>query len=169
MIQKDGIVFDQEESESEGDLYKEWRDKILRESLANSSLIKTKRVTKKTYFTKGKLHFLAEYLRRNQLDCLYVNAELKPTQVKNLRKYLEARLNDVSPSAAYGAAFGVDGESETEFETEENSELNKRREGGDFRKLKIFDRFSIILQIFAQRCMKRCTQQPPSWPDCRSS
>jgi hypothetical protein len=31
----------------------------MRESLANSSLIKAKRVTKKTYFTKGKLQFIA--------------------------------------------------------------------------------------------------------------
>jgi hypothetical protein len=32
---------------------------------------------------------------------LYINAELKPTQVKNLKKFIEARLNNVSMAEAY--------------------------------------------------------------------
>lgn len=73
----------------------------MRESLANSSLMKTKKVTKKTFFSKGKLEFIADYIRKNQMDCLYINAELKPTQIKNLKKIIEARMNNVSMGSAY--------------------------------------------------------------------
>lgn len=74
---------------------------MLRESLANSSLIRARRITKKTFFTKGKLNFIADYLNKNQVDCLYINAELKPTQVKNLKKFIEARINNISPALAF--------------------------------------------------------------------
>ncbi len=89
------------ESESEGDLYREWRDKIVRESLANSSLLKVRHITKKVFFTKGKLHYITDYLKQTNFDCLFINAELKPTQIKNLKKFIEARINDVSVASAY--------------------------------------------------------------------
>lgn len=76
--------------------------------------MRVRTVTKKTFFTKGKLHFLADYLHRNPADCLYINAELKPTQVKNLKKFLEAKINNLSPAASFGWG-GEEGESETEF------------------------------------------------------
>ena len=69
-------------------MYKEWRDKLLRESLANSSLMKVKKTTKKTFFTKGKLFFIADYISKIETDCLYINSELKPTQIKNLKKFM---------------------------------------------------------------------------------
>lgn len=56
-------MFDHESSESEDQLYKEWRDKITRESLANSSLVKVRQISRKTFFTKGKLHFLTDFLK----------------------------------------------------------------------------------------------------------
>ncbi len=46
----------------------------MRESLANSSLIRARRITKKTFFTKGKLNFVADYIANNDVDCLYINA-----------------------------------------------------------------------------------------------
>lgn len=149
LMKKDGIIFDEMESESEGDLYREWQDKILRESLANSSLVKIKHATKKIYFTKGKLQYITDFLKKTDFDCLFINAELKPTQMKNLKKFIEAQINNLSVSSAYPQKDEFD--SETEFETEDSSPIVTRRNQESFRKVSVFDRFSIILQIFALR------------------
>lgn len=63
--------------------------------------MKVKKTTKKTFFTKGKLFFIGDYLARNEADCLYINSQLKPTQIKNLKKFLEAHINGVSASNAF--------------------------------------------------------------------
>lgn len=142
---------------------------MLRESLANSSLIKAKKVTKKTYFTKGKLQYISEYLKLNPTDCLFINAELQPVQIRNLKKILEAKLNEVSIAGNYPRSWGGDAESETEFETEEGSELKNRREGEGWKQIRIFDRFSIILQIFAQRCIDVLMQRRRSYRNFKLS
>lgn len=151
------------ESESEGDLYREWRDKILRESLANASLVKIKHITKKIYFTKGKLHYIADYLKLIDFDCLFINAELKPTQMKNLKKFIEAQINNVGVASAYPQKDQFD--SESEFETEDSSPILARRNHESYRKVSVFDRFSIILQIFALRSTPPPTQPPPNSPN----
>ena len=117
--------------------------------MANSSLVKVRNITKKIFFTKGKLEYITEHLKRSNFDCLFVNAELKPTQIKNLKKFIEARINDVSVASAYPQRDEY--ESDTEFETEDNSPLIARRNQASYRKISVFDRFSIILQIFSLR------------------
>lgn len=51
-------------------------------------MVKVRHTTKKTYFTKGKLHYIADFLKKTDFDCLFINAELKPTQLKNLKKFM---------------------------------------------------------------------------------
>ena len=43
------------------------------------------------------------------------------------------------------------GESETEFESQDVETILKKKGKYIYRRVKVFDRFSIILQIFAQR------------------
>jgi 50S ribosomal subunit-associated GTPase HflX len=160
-------VFDQKESEDDDELYREWQDKIVRESLANSCLVKVRHVSKKLFFGRGKLHSLAEFLRITPFDCLFINAELSPSQVKNLKKAIEARLNDISLASAYPSRDPFD--SDTDFETEDVSPLIARRNQSSYRRINVFDRFAIILQIFAARSSSLLTQLLPNWPDSRWS
>jgi 50S ribosomal subunit-associated GTPase HflX len=50
--------------------------------------MKTRRITQKFYFTKGKVEQIAKHIIDNDVDCLFVNAELKPGQLRNLKKVI---------------------------------------------------------------------------------
>ena len=81
-------------------------------------------------------------------------------QIKNLKKLFEAKVNNrSSPRSVMADKF----ETETEFESEEHEATEN-----DI-KVKIFDRFSIILQIFARRGSILGTQRKPTLRNCRSS
>ena len=56
-----GIAFSAEDTKN--DLYDEWKDVIVRDSLAKASLIKTWNVASGTFFTKGKLNELGLYIK----------------------------------------------------------------------------------------------------------
>lgn len=73
-------------TESDGDLFDQWRNKLVRESLANKSLIRTRHITSKLFFTRGKAESIANFVRNNDIDCVFINNELSPVQIKNLRK-----------------------------------------------------------------------------------
>lgn len=72
-------------------------------------------------------------------------------------------MNNKKLPAGYG--LGIDeNDSETELETsveteDKSDEKNSLRSRTPYKKIKIFDRFSIILQIFAQRCTSMVNQQ----------
>ena len=44
---------------------------------------------------------MIDYLKTTDFDCLYIDADLKPTQLKNLKKVIEARMNNISLARAY--------------------------------------------------------------------
>jgi hypothetical protein len=44
---------------------------------------------------------IVDHIVRNQVSCLFINAELKPGQIRNLRKIIEARLNNKNPPKGY--------------------------------------------------------------------
>lgn len=58
---KGGIAFTSEDSKN--DLYDEWKDVIVRDSLAKASLIKVRNVASGTFFTKGKLNELGLFIK----------------------------------------------------------------------------------------------------------
>jgi len=49
------ILLDLESSDDEEDLFDEWKNILVRESLAKSSLIKVRHTSKQAFFTKGKV------------------------------------------------------------------------------------------------------------------
>jgi hypothetical protein len=74
---------------------------------------------------------------------------MTPGQVRNLKKLFEAKMNDVQQPRGYNAEAN---ESETEFESETEEERKEKAVRKEkWKTIKIFDRFSIILQIFAKR------------------
>ena len=74
--------------------------------MANSSLLKVKRITQKLYFTKGKVDQIAAHILKNSVDCVFINSELKPGQIRNITKIIESRLNNQSLPSGYG--IGMD-------------------------------------------------------------
>lgn len=82
------IVDDASDSdENRGDMYHEWRNKLLLESLAKSSLIKVKRTYGKSFFTKGKIMDIGLFVKAKEIDCVFINTTLSPSQHKNLERY----------------------------------------------------------------------------------
>lgn len=78
----------------------------MRESLANSSLVKCRKITQKYFFTKGKLERIVAHVLKTQPSCLFINSELKPGQIRNLKKLMEARLNNRKLPKGYHSTGG---------------------------------------------------------------
>lgn len=85
------MEFDGQDDESM-DMYDEWKNELLRESVAKSSLIKVRKIHSSTYFTKGKLNEMGYFLKENKrINVVFVNAQLSSLQQKKLEK----RFNDI--------------------------------------------------------------------------
>lgn len=75
-----------------GDLYDEWKNELIRESMAKSSLIKIRKIHSSTFFQKGKLNDLGYFLKENSdINVVFINATLTALQQKKLEK----RWNDI--------------------------------------------------------------------------
>lgn len=139
--------------EEEEDLYDEWHDKIKRESLAKNSLIKTKSISGSTFFTKGKLLEIGEYIKDCKPDIVFMDTHLTPLQQNKLEK----RWNDIITGReekvrkymvkAYSKEEGEPTDLDTTTASGTDAESIKPLE----RPVKVVDRFAVILQIFAQR------------------
>jgi len=58
-------------------MYDEWKNQLLRESIAKSSLIKMRKSHSTTFFTKGKMNDLGFFLKENpKIDLVFVNSVL---------------------------------------------------------------------------------------------
>jgi hypothetical protein len=74
------MEFDNPDDESY-DLYDEWKNELLRESVAKASLIKCRKIHSSTFFTKGKLNDLGYFLKDNKrINVVFVNAQLTGLQ-----------------------------------------------------------------------------------------
>lgn len=77
------MEMDGEDVEGGYDLYDEWKNELLRESVAKSSLIRVRKVHSSTYFTKGKLNDIGYFLKEKEnkdVNVVYVNATLTALQ-----------------------------------------------------------------------------------------
>jgi 50S ribosomal subunit-associated GTPase HflX len=83
---------DAQEDNEEYDMYDEWKNELLRESVAKSSLIKVRKIHSSTYFTKGKLNDIGYFLKDNSdINVVFINSTLTALQQKKLEK----RWNDI--------------------------------------------------------------------------
>lgn len=125
-----------------------------------------RKVSGTTYFTKGILNELGYYIKEKpDIDVIYINATLTSMQQKKLEK----RWNDILAenddrmrqfylkSANKGEMSPTEMETDTELSQIEadSNELQSLGSQSQLRKIKVVDRFSIILQIFAARAKHR--------------
>lgn len=155
-----GIILDVESDED--DFNDEWKNKIVRESKAKSSLIKVKRTSSGTFFTRGKLNEIGQYLKSlDHVDVVFINTMLTPMQIKKLqqrfRDFLENREERLRRyyirSANKTGGEPTDLDSDSGFVTGE--EISKTDEES---RIKVLDRFGIILYIFAQRAQSNLSK-----------
>lgn len=86
------MEFDNDDIDGDYDLYDEWKNELVRESVAKSSLIRVRKIHSSTFFTKGKLNDIGYFLKENKdINVVYVNNTLTALQQKKLEK----RWNDI--------------------------------------------------------------------------
>lgn len=146
-IYQNGYLLADISSESDDDLAHEWRNKILRNSIAKSSLVKVPRIHSSTFFTKGKVQSLGDFIRENGVNAIFVNHELTPLQTRNLERIWTDIMNDEAPRFPINSNDPENSDLPTDQETD--GELQQQQETH----LKVFDRYTMILQIFAKRSM----------------
>ena len=147
----------------------DWRS----QSLAGSSIVKCRKVSSTTFFTKGILNEIGYTLKeKTEVNVVYVNATLTSMQQKKLEKRWNDILNenDDRMRQFYLKSANKNEMSPTEMETDtEISSMDISREERDElmaargltdnqRKIRVIDRFGIILQIFASRAKHRSAQ-----------
>jgi 50S ribosomal subunit-associated GTPase HflX len=77
-----------ESDTEEEDVYDEWKNLLLRETLALSGIVKVKTIKSSTFFTKGRLFELADFLKKNKnVEVIFINATLTVIQKRNLEMY----------------------------------------------------------------------------------
>jgi hypothetical protein len=75
---------DSEDAEEE-DVYDEWKNILLRETLALSSLVRVKVIKSSTFFPKSRLVEIGEYLKQHKdVEVLFINTSLTVIQKRNL-------------------------------------------------------------------------------------
>ena len=86
------MEMDTDENDAEYDLYDEWKNELIRESVAKSSLIKVRKIHSSTFFTKGKLNDIGYFLKDNKnVNVVFINSPMTSLQQKKLEK----RWNDI--------------------------------------------------------------------------
>ena len=56
-------------------MYDEWKNILLRESMAKSSLVKVRKIHSSKFFTKGKLNDFGYFLKENKkINVVFINA-----------------------------------------------------------------------------------------------
>jgi 50S ribosomal subunit-associated GTPase HflX len=147
---KGGIIVDAEEDHI--DPYDEWKNKLVRDSFAKSSLISVRKVSSSIFFTKGKLNEIGQFIKGKNIDVVFVNSMLTPLQQSKLEK----RLNDFMLNREerlrryYIRSANKSNNEPTDIDTSSGYVTGE----GDFepqRQIRVLDRFGIILMIFASR------------------
>eukprot|EP01017_Pseudomicrothorax_dubius_P026854 TRINITY_DN3033_c0_g1_i1.p1 TRINITY_DN3033_c0_g1~~TRINITY_DN3033_c0_g1_i1.p1 ORF type:complete len:626 (+),score=178.37 TRINITY_DN3033_c0_g1_i1:49-1878(+) len=150
---KGGVILDITSSEDEAeDLAHEWRNVTLRKSLAKSSMVKVRTLHSKTFFTRGRLLSTAAFIRQKGVQAVFFNTELTPTQTRNLQRIFSLVAN-LPPEELKGLLNPETGRTRLAKLLSELEESDSAKAQG--RSVRVFDRFSVILQIFAQRAKTR--------------
>jgi len=151
---KGGVIVDAfASSEEEEDLYDEWHDKLKRESLAKNSLIKVKAISGSTFFTKGKLLEIGEYIKDTKPDIVFMDTLLTPLQQNKLEKrWNEILMGKEDKVRRYMIkAYTKEAGEPTDLDTTTATGTDGESSRLPIREVKVVDRFAVILQIFAQR------------------
>ncbi|CAD8120404.1 unnamed protein product [Paramecium sonneborni] len=126
---------------NEDDLDDEWKNQIIRNSIAKSSLVKVPHIHSNTFFTKSKLSMLGQYIQSNKINAVFINHELTQLQTKNLQK--------IWTQYSKGDITSTINENINDYNEDQQNYDNINNEEG--LSVKVYDRFTMILQIFAKR------------------
>ena len=75
-------------SDDESDnAFDEWKNLNIREDMALSSICSVGAIKASTFFSKGRLSEIGNYLRQTEVDVLFVNTSLSVIQRRNLEMY----------------------------------------------------------------------------------
>lgn len=151
---KGGLIVDVHE---DGNAFEdnEWRNANLRESIAQGSMIRCRQISSTNYFTKGKLNELGLFIKDNEaINVIYVNTALTAVQIKKLEK----RWNDIlmEREDRMRQYFLKSAQKENDFSPTESDSTSAFSDydcysDTSLRKVRVIDRFGIIMQIFAAR------------------
>jgi len=98
-----------------------------------------------------KLYEIAEYIKKNKIDAVFVNTELSPRQTKNLEVYWSNVYNDKPfEKNNKNPMNDSDFESDVSDTETQNTSIQKT--------VRVFDRFTMILQIFAKRAKTKISK-----------
>lgn len=105
--------------------------------------------------TNHKIHLIAESIKQNDINAVFINTSLTSIQTKNLEKIFSAIASGKPLDSIYKRNNPLknsdyETEMQTQTEMEHLSEDENNREKKE-KKVKVFDRFTIILQIFGKR------------------
>ena len=68
------MIYEGDDDDSNYDLYDEWKNALLRESVAKSSLMKIRKIHSGLFFSKGKLNDLGYFLKeKEEVDVVFIN------------------------------------------------------------------------------------------------
>lgn len=156
----DGVIIEVNDEPKDEQLdQKEWGHLALRHSLAISSIVKVKEVKASTFFNKPKLSHLAVYLEKNNSNVVFVNTTLTITQKRNLEIYLNSYVSENFErirrhNLKSAEKFGDATETHSEFSGASGPEDNNE----NIVKLRVLDRFDVILSIFASRAQSQISK-----------
>ena len=142
-----GVILDFDEDPSQNE-FDEWRNANLRESIARSSLVRCRRISSTNFFTKGKLNELGMLLKeQEQVNVVFENTSLTAVQIKKLEK----RWNDIimDREERVREYYLRSAQKEHELSPTESDTSTAMSDaggrGGDVRKIRVVDRFGLIL------------------------
>ncbi|CAD8197310.1 unnamed protein product [Paramecium pentaurelia] len=130
----------QDFQQNENDLSHEWKDLIIRNSIAKSSLVKLPSIHSTTFFSKSKITMLGQHIQQKQINAVFINHELTQLQTRNLEKLWTQYSKGQITSTINEEINNFD---ENNYNQKYNSETLP---------VKVYDRFTMILQILAKRC-----------------
>ncbi|CAD8092634.1 unnamed protein product [Paramecium primaurelia] len=130
----------QDFQQNENDLSHEWKDLIIRNSIAKSSLVKLPSIHSTTFFSKSKIAMLGQHIQQKQINAVFINHELTQLQTRNLEilwtQYSKGQITSTINEE-------INNFDENNYNQKYNSETLP---------VKVYDRFTMILQILAKRC-----------------
>ena len=148
---KKGLIVDTHEEEF--DLYDEWKNQLVRDSMAKSILINVRNVSSSMFFTRGKLNEIGQYIKTQTVDVVYVNTMLTPLQQKKMEKRFNDFMQDREERLRryYIRSINKGDNEPTDIDTSSGYVTGEGENNYENEKIRVIDRFGIILMIFAHR------------------
>lgn len=141
-----GVIIDfKQEDRLEKEFCEEWRD----DSIANSSVVKLRKIAGTTFLTKGILQDIGMHLKQNpEINVVFINSTMTSLQIKKLQKRWNDFLCDREDRVRRYNLKSVEKEmySPTDIDSEsEASGTEMTQEQLMARTIRVVDRFGVIL------------------------